>query len=122
MTAMLTTGEQQELCQIEQGLRDADHVFAWRLTLLQGVLRRAAPGRRVYLLVLAALAAALARLAAAARWLMMALAEGSVLMDPAALRALGDPAAWPGWESGQAPRHGASLAQDRPRTDGTEPR
>ena len=46
MTVMLTIGEQQELCQIEQELRDADRGFAWRLTLLQGMLRWAAPGGR----------------------------------------------------------------------------
>jgi hypothetical protein len=44
----------------------------------------------------------------------MTFAEGAVLMDPAALAALGD-AGWPGWEPGQASRHGASPAQDRPR-------
>jgi hypothetical protein len=67
---MLTIGEQQELRQIEEELRDADHGFARRLAALQGVLRWAAPGLRVYLLVLAVLAA-LVRLAVAAggcRW------------------------------------------------------
>jgi hypothetical protein len=42
---MLTTGEQQELFQIERGLRDTDRGFAWRLTLLPGLLRWAGPGR-----------------------------------------------------------------------------
>jgi hypothetical protein len=111
---MLTTGEQQELCHIEKELRDADRGFAWRLTLLQGLLRRAGPGRRAYLLVLAALTSTLLRLFAAAGRLLMTFAEGAVLMDPAALAALGD-AGWPGWEPGQASRHGASPAQDRPR-------
>lgn len=64
---MLTTGEQQELCQVEEGLRDAGRGFAWRLSLLQEVLRWAAPGRRAYLPVLAVLAAALLRPAALAR-------------------------------------------------------
>ena len=69
---MLTTSEQQELRQIEEDLRDTDRGFAWRLTLLQDVLRWAAPGRQAYLPVLAVLAAALLRLAAAAGRLLMA--------------------------------------------------
>ena len=56
---MLTTGEQRELRQIEEELRDTDRGFVWRLTLVQGVLRWAAPGRQGCLLILAALAAAL---------------------------------------------------------------
>jgi Protein of unknown function (DUF3040) len=118
---MLSTAEQQELHQIQQELRNTDRGFAWRLTLLQGVLRWAAPGRQVYLLVLAALAAALLRLVAAVGRLLKACAEGAVLMDPMALMALGD-TAWPGWESGQAPGHSASPARDRPQSDGTDPR
>ena len=47
MTIMLTTGEQQELRQIEQELRDTDRGFAWRLTLLQGMLRWAALAGRL---------------------------------------------------------------------------
>jgi Protein of unknown function (DUF3040) len=119
MTTMLTTGEQQELRQIEEELRDADRGFAWRLTVLQGMLRWAAPGRRVYLLALAVLAAALLRLAAAAGRLLMALAEGAVLMEPTALIALGD-TPWPGWESGQAPGTNADPAQDGPQANGTD--
>ena len=46
MTVMLTIGEQQELCQIEKELRDADCRFAWRLTLLQGMLRWACQAGR----------------------------------------------------------------------------
>ena len=118
---MLTTGEQQELCQIEQELRDADREFAWRLTLLQGMLRRAGPGRRAYLLVLAALTSTLLRLVAAAGRLLLTFAEGAVLMEPAALAALGD-AGWPGWEPGQASRHSANPAQGRPRPGETGPR
>ena len=121
MTIMLTTGEQQELCQIEQELRDTDRGFARWLTLLQGMLRWAGPGRQAYLLVLAALAAVLLRLAAAAGRLLMAFAEGAMLMEPAALIALGD-TAWPGREPGQAPGHGAGPARDRPQSDGTDPR
>jgi hypothetical protein len=44
---MLTTGEQRELRQIEEELRDTDRGFVWRLTLVQGVLRWAAPGDSV---------------------------------------------------------------------------
>ena len=116
---MLTTSEQQELRQIQQELRKADRGFAWRLTVLQGVLRWAAPGRQVYLLVLSALAAGLLRLVAAAGRLLMACAEGAILTDPMALMALGD-TAWPGWESGQAPGHSDSPARDRPQSDGTD--
>ena len=118
---MLTASEQQELRQIEEGLRDTDRGFAWRLTLLQDVLRWAAPGRRAYLPVLAVLAAALLRLAAAAGRLLMACVQGAALMEPAALMVLGD-AGWPGWASGQAPGQGASLAEDQPRPDGPGPR
>ena len=73
--------------------------FAWRLTLLQGMLRWAGPGRQVYLLALVVLTSALLRLVAAAGRLLMASAEGAVLMEPAALMVLGD-TAWPGRESG----------------------
>ncbi len=119
MTIMLTTGEQQELRQVEQELRDTDRGFARRLTLLQGMLRWAGPGRQTYLLALAVLAAALLRLAAAAGRLLMAVAEGAMLMEPAALMALGG-TAWPGREPGQTPGHSASPAQDRPQSDGTD--
>ncbi len=119
MTVMLTIGEQQELCQIEKELRDADCGFAWRLTLLQGMLRWAGPGRQVYLLALAVLTSALLRLVAAAGRLLMASAEGAVLMEPAALMVLGD-TAWPGRESGQEPGPSASPARDRPQPDGTD--
>jgi len=119
MTIMLTVGEQQELRQVEQELRDADRGFGWRLTMLQGMLRWARPGRQAYLLVLAMLVAALLRLVAAAGRLLIAVAEGAMLMEPAALMALGD-TAWPGWGSGRAPGHGTSTAQDRPRSEGTD--
>ena len=119
MTTMLSTGEQQELRQIEEELRDAGHGFAWRLTVLQGMLRWAAPGRRVYLSVLAVLAAALLRLAAAAGRMLMACAEGAALMEPTALMALGD-TAWQGWESWQVPGTSAGPAQDGPPADGTD--
>jgi hypothetical protein len=117
---MLTVSEQQELHQIQEELRDTDRGFTWRLALLQGVLRRAAPGWQAYLLVLAVLAAAaLLRLAAATGRLLMACAEGAALMEPAALMALGD-TAWPGSESRQAPGPPASPAEDRPQPDGTD--
>ena len=112
MTTMLTTGEQQELCHIEQELRDADRGFAWRLAVLQGMLRWAGPGRRAHLPVLAVLAAALLRLAAAAGRLLMAFADGAMYMEPAAVIALGD-AAWPGRDPGQAPSHSAGRQPGR---------
>ncbi|HET9967729.1 MAG TPA: DUF3040 domain-containing protein [Streptosporangiaceae bacterium] len=119
MTTMLTTGEQQELRQIERELRDADRGFSWRLAVLQRMLRWAGPGRRAHLLVLAVLAAALLRLAAAAGRLLMAFAEGAMYMEPAAVIALGD-AAWPGREPGQARSHSAGPAPDRPKSDGAD--
>ena len=121
MGIMLTIGEQRELCQIEQDLKDADRGFAWRLTLLQDILRWAAPGGRAYLPVLALLAAALLRLVAAAGRLLMAVAEEVMLMGAAALMARGG-TAWPGWEPGQVPAHKTGPAQDRPQPDGTDPR
>jgi DUF3040 family protein len=116
---MLTTSEQRELCQIEEDLRAADRGFARRLAMLQGLLRWAAPGRRAYLPVLAVLAAALLRLAAATGRLLMARAEGAMLTEPAVLLALGD-AAWPGWELGQERGPSASPAPGRPQSDGTD--
>ena len=44
---MLTTAEQQELRQIEQGLRAHERGYARRLTLVQGLLRWAAPAGSV---------------------------------------------------------------------------
>ena len=102
MTTMLTAGEQQELREIEQELRDTDCGFAWRLAAFEGVLRWSAPGRRVYLLVMALLAAALAGLAVAAGRLLLAFAEGGMFVGPAALVIPRDPAR-PGREPGQAP-------------------
>lgn len=34
---MLTSGEQEELCQIEKDLRNTDRGSAWRLTMLQDI-------------------------------------------------------------------------------------
>lgn len=116
---MLTSGEQQELRQVEEDLQKTDRGFARRLALLQSVLRGVGPGRQAYLLALAVLAAALLRLVAAAGRLLMTFAEGAVLTESVALMALGA-AGWPGWESGQVSRHSASPAQDRPRPDGTD--
>lgn len=75
---MLTTGELQELPQIEQELRKADRGFVWRLRRLQDVLRCAAPGRQAYLLVLAVLAAVLLRLVTATGRLLLAFVEGGL--------------------------------------------
>ncbi|MGH3159179.1 MAG: hypothetical protein ACRDNF_21760 [Streptosporangiaceae bacterium] len=118
---MLTVGEQQGLHQIGEELRNTDRGFAWRLALLQGVLRWAGPGRQVYLLVLAVLTAALLRLAGAAGRLMMRFARAAMQTEETTLMILGD-TAWLGWESRQVPGHGASAAQDRPQSDRTRPR
>jgi hypothetical protein len=119
MTIMLTNGEQQELRQIGQELRDTDRGFAWRLALLQDMLRLASPARRVYRPVLAVLAAALLPLAAAARRLLTAFAEGAVLMGSTTLVALGD-TAWPGQGAGQAQVDGANLTRDQPQPGDTD--
>jgi hypothetical protein len=118
---MLTIGEQRELRQIEEELRDTDRGFVWQLTTVQGTLRWAAPGRRGRLLILAALAAVLARLAAATVRLLKQIALGAVLMEPATLMILGG-TAWPDWASEQMPGHSASQAQDRPRSGRTDRR
>lgn len=101
---MLTTGEQQELCQIEEDLRDADPGLARRLTVLQDMLRWATPGRRAALQALAVLAAALLWLAAAAGRGLLAFAEGGAFMGPAALMPPGGTTN-PGGEPGQEPGH-----------------
>jgi hypothetical protein len=41
---MLTTGERQELLRVEQELRESGRGFAWRLTMLQGMLPTFAGG------------------------------------------------------------------------------
>jgi hypothetical protein len=115
----MLAGEQQELHQIEQGLRDTDRWFAWQLTLLQGLPRRAGSGRRAYLLALTVLAAALLRLVAGTGRLLRVLAEGAIVMEPTVLMVLRD-TAWADWASGQEPRHHASPARDRPQSDGTD--
>jgi hypothetical protein len=118
---MLTPGEQRELCQIGQGLRDADRGFAWRLTALQRTLRWAGPGRRAYLPVLVVLAVALLRLVATAGRLLAAYAEVAVLIEPMTRILLGD-TAWPGRQPGPEPDRGASgLVRGRPQFDGTDP-
>ena len=119
MSTMLTTGEQRELHQIEQELRDADRGFAWRLALLQGILRWARPGRQAYLLALTVLVAALLCLVASARRLLMVCAEGVMRIGSATLMVLGD-TVWPGWDSGLAAGHRASPPQDRPQSDGRD--
>lgn len=117
---MPTAGEPQELRQIGEGLRDTDRWFAWRLILLQGVLRWAAPGRQVYLLILAVLAAAVLRLAAAACRLLTEVAQAAMLTEQTTLMILGD-TSWLGWKSGQVSGHIASPAQD-PQPDGIDQR
>ena len=118
---MLTTGEQRELRYIEEELRDTDRGFVWRLTLVQSVLRRAAPGRQGCLLILAALAAVLVRLAVTARRLLKELAQAAVLMEPTTLMILGGTGG-PDWEPEKPRGHSVSQAQDRPQSDGTERR
>lgn len=116
---MLTTGEQRELRQIEEGLRDTDRGFAWRLALLQGLMRRAAQGRQSCLFVLAvSVVAPLLWLVAAAGRLLMTFAEGAALTGPWALIALDD-TGWAGWDPGRASRHSVSPARDGPRPDET---
>lgn len=117
---MLTAGEQRELCQIGQDLRDTDRGFAWRLTTLQRTLRWAGPGRRAYLPVLAVLAAALLRLVATAGRLLAAYAEGAVLIEPMTLIVLGDTAR-PGRQPGPEPDPSASPVRGRPQFDGPDP-
>ena len=118
---MFTVGEQQELRQIEEGLRDTDHRFAWRLALFQGVLRWAAPGRRAYLPVLAVLAAALLRLVAAAGRLLLVFAEGGMLVGPATPLLVLGYTAWPDSSAGQPSGHTTSPPPARPQPDGTDP-
>ena len=97
---MLTTDE--ELRQIEDGLRDQDGDFTGRLALLQGVLRWAAPGRQGYLLAVAAVATALLRVVAATRRLLIEAGYYSMLaLEPLAL-AFCDMAC-AGWDSGLEP-------------------
>ena len=118
---MLTAGEQRELCQIGQDLRDTDRGFAWRLTTLQRIAGGwAAPGRRAYLPVLGVLAAALLRLVATAgRLLAAAYAEGAVLIEPMTLIVLGDTAR-PGRQPGPEPDPSASPVRGRPQFDGPD--
>jgi hypothetical protein len=107
---MLTTGEQRELRLIEEELQNSDRRFVWQLTLVQGMLRWAAPGRQGCLLILAALAAALVRFAAVAERLLKELARGAVLMEPTIMVIPGG-TAWPDWKPEQPPGHSVSQAQ-----------
>jgi hypothetical protein len=105
---MLTTAEQQELRQIEEGLRAHERGYARRLTLVQGLLRWAAPGRQRYLLALATVAgglqgfliAVLLWFVAAGRWLLDEIARGGVALEPSAFMALGE-MPWTLWDSTQ---------------------
>jgi Protein of unknown function (DUF3040) len=108
---MLTTGEQRELRQIENALREQDRGFGRRLTLLQGVLRWAAPGRRRYLLAVAAVAAAalLRVLTATGRLLIEASYWSALALDSSALMASGD-VGWQGWDSEPGPGSGPGCA------------
>ena len=87
---MLTTAEQQELRQIEEGLRAHERGYARRLTLVQGLLRWTAPGRQRYLLALATVAgglqgfliAVLLWFVAAGRWLLDEIARAALRWSP----------------------------------------
>jgi len=116
---MLTTGEQQELHQIEEDLRDTDRGFAWRLTLLEGILGWAGPGRQAYLLVLAVLAFALLWLVAAARAAADGLCRGRAedgVGDRHGSRRRG----LARLAVRQEPGHSGSPVRDRPQSDGTD--
>jgi Protein of unknown function (DUF3040) len=104
MTGMLTSGEQQELRQIELELAGADRGLARRLAVLQGMLRWARPGRQAYLLVLAVVAAALLWVVAAGGRLLLAFAEGGMLLGPALLTPddIPRPGHAPGYHAGPA--------------------
>lgn len=116
---MLTTAEQQELRQIEEGVQAHDRGFARRLTLLQGLLRWAAPGRPGHLLAAATIAGALQGFlitvllwfAAAGRRLLTEVARAGLAMEPSALAALGE-MPWTLWEPAQ-PHDDADPGESR---------
>lgn len=104
---MLTTGEQQELRQIADALREQDRGFGRRLMLLQGVLRWAAPGRLRYLLAVAAVAAVLLRVVTATGRLLIeaGCCWSALVLDSSTLTASGD-MGWPGRDPGPGPGNG----------------
>lgn len=104
-----------------QRLPDSSPGVPWRFTLVPGLLRWAGPGRPVHLLVLAALAVGLLRLAAAAAWLLGECARVAMLAERATVMTLGG-TAWLGWEPGQAPGHSASQLRDWPQSGGRDRR
>ena len=83
------------------------------------MLRWARPGRQAYLLVLAVLVAALLRLVAAAGRLLIAVAEGAMLMEPAALMARRHGLAGLGVRAGARPQMPARRGTGR-EPDGTD--
>ncbi len=107
--AVLAASELRELRGIEEGLTAHDRMCGWRLTLLQDLLRWAAPGRQGLLCALAGVALAALDFVAAAGRVLLAVAWSALVLDPLALMAFGD-TGWPGWDSGQAPGQGAAPA------------
>ncbi len=106
---MFSTDEQQELRKIEDGLRAQDRGFGRRLTLQQGVLCWAAPGRQGFLLALAlAVVAAVALLAFGTVVTRRLLAAAGAALMPGlpALMVIGAKAR-AGWNAAQLRRHGA---------------
>lgn len=106
---MFPTDQQQELRQIEEGLRAEDRGFGRRLTLQQSVLRWAAPGRQGFLLVLAmaiVVAVALLAFGTAVPRRLLAAARAALMPDLPALMVIGAKAR-PGWNTAQPRGHGA---------------
>jgi hypothetical protein len=111
---VFSTDEQQELRKIEDGLRAQDRGFGRRLTLQQGVLRWAAPGRQGFLLALAlAVVAAVALLAFGTVVTRRLLAAAGAALMPGlpALMVIGAKAR-PGWNAAQPRRHGAGCSAE----------
>lgn len=109
MIAVFSTGEQQELRKIEDGLRAQDRGFTRRLARQESVLRWAAPGRPGFLLALAsAVVAAVAFVAFGTVVTRRLLAAGraALMRGLPALMVIGAKAR-PGWNAAQPPRRGA---------------
>lgn len=106
---MLAARELRELRGIEEGLTAHDRMCGWRLTLLQDLLRWAAPGRQGLRCALAEVALAVLDFVAAAGRVLLAVAWSALVLDPLALMAFGD-TGWPGWDSGRAAGQGPAPA------------
>jgi hypothetical protein len=109
---VFSTDEQQELRKIEDGLRAQDRGFGRRLTLQQGVLRWAAPGRQGFLLALAVVAAvALLAFGTVVTRRLLAAAGAALMPGLPALMVIGAKAR-PGWNAAQPRRHGAGCSAE----------